>query len=112
MQMWPVLIGDFAATLRPLFDLPPHGGKSRDMSKAFLEIVELPDGRIVLRRPDEEDPLVTLSFSSEAREFLQGRYIDVARAMFHAGLEAAGHMAEEDEGFDAEDIEPVSHTLH
>ena len=81
------------------------------MSNAFLEIVELPDGRIVLRRSEEESPLVTLNFSTEAREFLQERYIDVARAMFHAGLDAAGHLAE-DETFESEDVEPVSHTLH
>lgn len=82
------------------------------MSKALLEIVELPDGRIVLRRADEEAPLVTLSFSEEARQFLHGRYIDVARAMFHAGLEAAGQLVEEEEVFD-EDDEPVrQHTLH
>lgn len=81
------------------------------MSKAFMEIVELPDGRIVLRRSEEENPLVILSFSGEAREFLQERYIDVARAMFHAGLEAAGHLAE-DEAIDSEEMDPVQHTLH
>ena len=81
------------------------------MSNAFLEIVELPDGRIVLRRSDEESPLVTLSFSAEAREFLQERYIDVARAMFHAGLEASGQLAE-DEVVESEEVAPVSHTLH
>lgn len=80
------------------------------MSKAFMEIVELSDGRIVLRRADEESPLVTLSFSREARDFLHERYIDVARAMFHAGLEAVGHLTEE-EAREADD-EPVNHTLH
>lgn len=80
------------------------------MSKAFLEIVELPDGSIVLRRADEENPLVTLNFSGETREFLQENYIDVARAMFHAGLEAAGHLADE-ELFES-DTDPVQHTLH
>ena len=40
------------------------------MSSAFLEIVELPDGRIVLRRAEEDTALVTLTFSSEARGFL------------------------------------------
>lgn len=81
------------------------------MPEDFLEIVELPDGRIVLRRSGEEAPLVTLSFSGEARDFLQERYIDVARAMFHAGLDAVGHLAE-DEAHDSEEIFPVRHTLH
>lgn len=84
------------------------------MSSAFLEIVELEDGRIVLRRSEEEAPMVTLSFSGEAKEFLQGRYVDVARAMFHAGLEMAGQlMADEAPAQDAEaEGEPAVHTLH
>ncbi len=84
------------------------------MSSTFLEIVELPDGRIVLRRSDEEVPMVTLSFSGEAREFLRDRYVDVARIMFHAGLEAAGQlMSDETALLEAEaDDQGVVRTLH
>ena len=82
------------------------------MSSAFLEIVELPDGRIILRRSEEEAPLVTLNFSSEAREFLKARYIDVAKEMFHAGILAAGHLAVEEESTDIDDNDPTGHTLH
>lgn len=53
----------------------------------------MPDGRIVLRRTDEETPMVTLTFSRDARDFLQDKYIEVARTMFHAGLEAVGEVA-------------------
>ncbi|WP_205340612.1 hypothetical protein [Denitrificimonas caeni] len=82
------------------------------MSSAFLEIVELPDGRIVLRRSEEESPLVTLTFSNEARGFLKARYIDIAKEMFHAGLLAAGHLAEEEALTETDEDDPSGHTLH
>lgn len=82
------------------------------MSSAFLEIVELPDGRIVLRRSEEDTALVTLTFSSEARGFLKANYIDVAKEMFHAGLLAAGHIAEEEAATETDDDDPLGHTVH
>ncbi len=82
------------------------------MSSAFLEIVELADGKIVLRRAEEESPLVTLTFSSEARGFLKARYIDIAKEMFHAGLLAAGHLAEEEAVSEVDEDDPAGHTLH
>ena len=77
------------------------------MSSAFLEIVELPDGRIVLRRAEEDTALVTLTFSAQARDFLKARYIDIAKEMFHAGLMAAGQLAEEDSFEDSDDDDPT-----
>ncbi|HKM37798.1 MAG TPA: hypothetical protein VJY83_09200 [Thiopseudomonas sp.] len=82
------------------------------MSTAFLEIVELPDGRIVLRRAEEDTALVTLTFSSEARDFLKARYIDIAKEMFHAGLLAAGHLAEEESAKEVDEDDPAGHTVH
>lgn len=83
------------------------------MSKEFLEIVELPDGRIILRRSEDEPPMVTLMFSKEAREFLKGKYIDVAKSMFHAGLQTAGQLAAEDFVEEDEDLaDTEQHTLH
>lgn len=83
------------------------------MSKEFLEIVELPDGRIILRRSEEEPPMVTLTFSKEARELLKGKYIDVAKSMFHAGLQTAGQLLAEDfEEGDEESTGATNHTLH
>ena len=82
------------------------------MSSAFLEIVELPDGRIVLRRSEEDGALVTLTFSSEARDFLKASYIDVAKEMFHAGLLAAGHLAEEETLNENDANNAAGHTLH
>lgn len=53
------------------------------MPTSFLEIVELPDGRIVLRRAEDEEALVTLEFSNDAKGFLQGQHIEIAKAMFN-----------------------------
>ena len=43
------------------------------------EISKMPDGRIVLRRADDEEALVTLEFSGDAKNFLQGQHVEVAR---------------------------------
>ena len=66
------------------------------MTTAYLEIVELSDGRIVLRRADDEEALVTLEFSSDAKDFLHGQQIEVAKAMFNLGVQMAGRLAEGD----------------
>lgn len=66
------------------------------MSASFLEIVELPSGEIVLRRSDEDDaePLITMTFSKEVLEFLQGEHFDVASAMFDACLNEVDRKSE------------------
>lgn len=79
------------------------------MPTSFLEIVELSDGRIVLRRGDDEEVLVTLEFSEEAKAFLQGQHIEVAKAMFNVGVEVAGSMVDGD--YEAE-FEEQARVLH
>lgn len=64
------------------------------MPTSFLEIVELPDGRIALRRADDEQALVTLEFSADAKAFLHEQHIEVAKAMFSVGVQMAGSLAE------------------
>ena len=64
------------------------------MPTSFLEIVELQDGRIELRRADDEGSLVILDFSADAKEFLQGQHVEVAKAMLSVGVQMAGRMAE------------------
>ncbi|WP_263141757.1 hypothetical protein [Pseudomonas sp. RIT-PI-AD] len=64
------------------------------MPTSFLEIVELPDGRIILRRAEDEEVLVTLDFSSDAKAFLQGHHVEVAKAMLNVGVQMAGRLAE------------------
>ena len=40
----------------------------------YLELAQLPDGTIVLRRSDDQDnPIVKIEFSNESKEFLQGQ---------------------------------------
>ncbi|WP_193074155.1 hypothetical protein [Pseudomonas sp. FME51] len=71
------------------------------MPSPFLEIIELADGTVALRRPDEEGkPLLTIEFSEEARDFLQGNYVEVAKAMIGAGMQMAGQIMEEDPDLD------------
>lgn len=64
------------------------------MPTSFLEIVELPDGTIVLRRAEDEGVLVTLGFSEDAKVFLQGQHVEIAKAMFNIGVQMAGRVSE------------------
>ena len=66
------------------------------MPTSFLEIVELPDGRIILRRAEDEEALVTLDFSADAKAFLQGHHLEVAKTMLNVGVQMAGRLAEGD----------------
>jgi hypothetical protein len=66
------------------------------MPTSFLEIVELPDGSIVLRRAEDEAVLVTLDFSEDAKVFLQGQHVEIAKAMFTVGVQMAGRVSEGD----------------
>ncbi|GGE38682.1 hypothetical protein GCM10007421_10760 [Halopseudomonas oceani] len=78
------------------------------MPSPFLEIVELANGKVALRRSDEEgEPLVVIEFSRDAREYLQESYIEVAKAMISAGMQAAGQMMDDDD-----EVIPESRVLH
>tara|TARA_R110000796_G_scaffold224943_2_gene341279 strand:+ start:5234 stop:5467 length:234 start_codon:yes stop_codon:yes gene_type:complete len=71
------------------------------MPSPFLEIVELANGKVALRRSDEEaEPLVIIEFSADAREYLQGHHIEVAKAMISAGMQVAGQVMEDGEPHD------------
>jgi len=49
----------------------------------------LPDGDFALQRTDEDAaPLVRISFSDEARDFVGEAGMEIARAMIDAGMEA------------------------
>nr|WP_320135130.1 hypothetical protein [uncultured Amphritea sp.] len=57
------------------------------MSDMFLEIIELDDGQIALRRADSNDePIMRISFSNDVREQLDEECIDVAKVMLTAGI--------------------------
>ena len=45
----------------------------------YLELTQLQDGTIVLRRSDDhENPIVKIEFSGESKEFLNGEELSVA----------------------------------
>ena len=57
------------------------------MSK-YLELVEISDGVIVLRRSDsKESPLVKIELSKEVKNLLNGMEFDVAKEMIKSGIE-------------------------
>ena len=54
----------------------------------YLELTQLQDGTIVLRRSDDhENPIVKIEFSGESKEFLNGEELSVAKEMIRAGIE-------------------------
>ena len=54
----------------------------------ILELVEISDGVIVLRRSDtKEAPLVKIEFSKEVKNLLNGMEFDVAKEMIKSGIE-------------------------
>lgn len=87
------------------------------MSPSFFEIVQLANGDYALRRvdDDESEPLVRISFSQEARDMMEDRDMNVAKAMIAAGIEAAGDISH-DIDWDEDDYEladtKASRTLH
>ena len=73
-------------------------------SSNYLELAQLPDGSIVLRRSDDHDnPIVKIEFSKESKDFLQGQELAVAKEMIRAGIESvSGSSIDFDDFFDSE----------
>ena len=65
----------------------------------YLELAQLPDGTVVLRRSDDHDnPIVKIEFSVESKDFLQGQELNVAKEMIRAGIESvSGNVTDFDE---------------
>jgi len=58
------------------------------MSESRIELVQLPNGDIALRRSDKpEEPLVTISISEQVEDLLPMDKIDIAQSMVEAGIE-------------------------
>lgn len=65
------------------------------MSASLYEIIELPNGDVVLRRADEEgEPLVSIRFSAESQYYLKDGKFEIAKAMIEAGMEVAGDLSD------------------
>ena len=88
------------------------------MTSSFLEIIELDNGDIVLKRADSEgEPLVNIRFSDESKHYMPDSKLEIARVMIQAGIEAAAEMnAEENslaiEEFEQEEDLPQQRVLH
>ncbi len=77
------------------------------MSDMFLEIIELDDGDIALRRADSTDePIMRISFSEQVKEQLQEQCVDVAKVMLTTGIHMVSDInvkaAEASEALDTE----------
>jgi len=65
----------------------------------YLELTQLSDGTIVLRRSDDhENPIVKIEFGKESKDFLNGEELAVAKEMIRAGIESvSGNVIDFDE---------------
>ena len=70
----------------------------------YLELTQLQDGTIGLRRSDDhENPIVKIEFSGESKEFLNGEELSVAKEMIRAGIESvSGNSIDFDDFFDSQ----------
>jgi len=82
------------------------------VSASLLEIVDLGDGEVVLRRAEEgSEPVVTIRFSETTQYYLMDNCMEIAKVMIQAGIEAAAAiLAEEDEEIDQSEEAP--RTVH
>ena len=79
------------------------------MSSKYWEIVELSDGTFVLQSSEtNEEPLVKIQFSEQAKHTLQEQVQEVARAMIGAGVQAAT-LVQEAESMEVEERVDVLH---
>ena len=82
------------------------------MTTSVLEIVDRGEGEIVLRRSDDDaEPLVTICFSAEARNYMMDNGLEVAKAMIQAGIQAAAVISErgDDEMGASQDTSRILH---
>ena len=80
------------------------------MSISLLEIVERAEGEFVLKRAENDaEPLVTISFSKEARSYMTDNGLGVARAMIQAAFQAASVSSEQVEAEIAPVVPKVLH---
>lgn len=61
----------------------------------LLEMVELSNGDVVLRKVESQDaPLITITFSAESEQLLANAKLAIAGAMIEAGIQAYAEMAQ------------------
>ena len=68
---------------------------TKQISSAYLELAELQNGDIVLRRTDGQgEPMVLIRFSTESAAYMQGVQMEIARHMVQAGIYAFSQLQE------------------
>jgi len=85
------------------------------VSASLLEIVDLGNGEIVLQPADEgSEPLLTIRFSEASQRHMMDQYLEVAKVMIQAGIEAVALLADEEEEdvLEAETYSEAPRTLH
>jgi hypothetical protein len=83
------------------------------VSASLLEIVDQGDGEITLHRADDEsEPLVTIRFSDEALAYLRDNGVEVAKAMFQAGIHTAAAIAEQTDNEVESTADAAARILH
>lgn len=79
------------------------------MSESRIELVQLENGDIALRRSDSPDkPLVTIRISDEVEDLMPSDRIDIAQSMVEAGLERYQDIQVER----VDHAEPIQGLLH
>lgn len=72
-----------------------------DHDAAYMELVELEDGDVVLRRVDDQKILIQISFGDVGSKYFPLGKMEIARAMMYAGFKTfnkiAARMADEHE---------------
>ena len=84
------------------------------MPTSLLEIVDLGDGEIVLKRAEDEgEALVTIRFSEESRMHIADQGMEVAKAMIQAGIQAAAQLTDQGEvEMEIETVRGAPPTVH
>ncbi len=79
------------------------------MSDSFLEIVVLESGDIVVRRAkqQQDEPLLTLSFSEELQSKLGNERLNIAKIMLSAGIQLVAEAGARQQEAEAEALRPV-----
>jgi hypothetical protein len=81
--------------MSPFYIPTPSSYRDFSVASSFLEIIQLPNGDIVLQRAGEDsEPLVNIRFSDEARDYIADAEVDIAKLMIQAGIQAAAHINE------------------
>jgi len=84
------------------------------MASRIYEIVEVNDGEYILQRVDrDEEPLVRITFSEGACDFLSDARTSVAKIMIEAGLSEVEELVEEElDNYQDSPQEHLTKTIH